>query len=122
MGKRGAASKAAAAGVRGAPVSTHGALPWDDAARLRLIADNIPAMSIAYDEKLICRFANRRLAEFFGRPTESIVGRHLREVIGEAPYQEVKPYFDKVLSGERRPYRRMGAIPDGRRRQLEVEL
>lgn len=33
-----------------------GETPRDDAAQLRLIADNVPAMSIAYDENLRCLF------------------------------------------------------------------
>jgi PAS domain S-box-containing protein len=103
-------------------VSVHGALPWEDASRLRLIADNIPAMSIAYDEKLICRFANRRFADFFGLTSETIVGRHLREIIGEAPYQEVKPAFDRVLSGTPTSYSRTRVMPDGGHRFLEVDL
>ena len=99
----------------------HGA-PADDAAQLRLIADNVPAMSVAYDERLLCTFANRRFAEFFGFTTATIVGRHLREVVGEDAYREVKPHFDRVLAGERTTYKRIRRLPDGERRFLEVEL
>ena len=98
------------------------ARPLDDSAQLRLIADNLPAMTIAYDEKLRCLFANRRFAEFFGLTTVSIVGKHLREVIGEAPYQEVKPYFDRVLEGHRTTYQRTRVLDGGEPRYLEVEL
>jgi len=98
------------------------AQPRDDAAQLRLIADNVPAMSIAYDKDLHCLFANRRFAEFFGLTTASIVGRHLREIIGEGPYREVKPDFDRVLDGHRTTYKRTRVLDDGQRRYLEVEL
>jgi diguanylate cyclase (GGDEF)-like protein/PAS domain S-box-containing protein len=98
------------------------AAPADDAAQLRLIADNVPAMSVAYDERLLCTFANRRFAEFFGFTTATIVGRHLREVVGEQPYQEIKPHFDRVLAGERTTYKRIRTMPNGERRFLEVEL
>lgn len=98
------------------------AKPRDDAAQLRLIADNVPAMSIAYDGNLRCLFANRRFAEFFGLTTVSIVGRHLREIIGEGPYQEVKPYFDQVLEGHRTTYKRTRVLDSGDLRYLEVEL
>jgi PAS domain S-box-containing protein len=94
----------------------------DDAAQLRLIVDSVPAMSIAYDERLICTFANRRFAEFFGLTPETIVGRHLRQIIGEEPYREVKPYFDQVLAGQRTTYERTRTMEDGSRRYLEVEL
>ncbi|MDE2092697.1 MAG: diguanylate cyclase [Burkholderiales bacterium] len=96
--------------------------PRDDAEQLRLIADNVPAMSIAYDKHLHCLFANRRFAEFFGFTTASIVGKHLREVIGEGPYQEVKCHFDQVLAGTRATYRRTRTLGSGELRHLEVEL
>ena len=105
-----------------APIRPRRAGPPDDAAHLRLIADSVPAMTIAYDERLICTFANRRFAEFFGLTTESIVGRHLREIIGEEPYREVAPHFDKVLAGTRTVYERTRVLADGTKRFLEVEL
>jgi len=98
------------------------ATPRDDAAQLRLIADNIPAMSIAYDENLRCLFANRRFAEFFGLTSTSIVGKHLREIIGEGPFQEVKRHFDRVLQGHRSAYKRTRVLDSGEPRHLEVEL
>jgi diguanylate cyclase (GGDEF)-like protein/PAS domain S-box-containing protein len=96
--------------------------PRGNAAQLRLIADSLPAMSIAYDENLRCLFANRRFAEFFSLTSASIVGKHLREIIGEGPYQEVKPYFDRVLEGHRATYKRTRALDNGELRHLEVEL
>ena len=94
----------------------------DDAEQLRLIADNVPAMTIAFDEHYVCRFANRRYAEYFGFTTQSIVGRHVTAIIGEEGFVEVKPYFDQVLRGERTTYRRVRVLENGERRHLEVEL
>jgi diguanylate cyclase (GGDEF)-like protein/PAS domain S-box-containing protein len=105
-----------------APASAARAGLREDAAHLRLIADNVPAMTVAYDERLICTFANRRFAEFFGLTTDTIVGRHLREIVGEGPYREVKPYFDRVLAGSRTTYKRTRVLANGERRFLEVEL
>jgi len=94
----------------------------ESAEQLRLIADNVPAMSIAYDEHLRCLFANRRFAEFFGLTTKSIVGKHLRDIVGEPAYEEVKPYFDEVLSGRPSRYKRTRVMDNGEARYLEVEL
>ncbi len=94
----------------------------EDAAQLRLIADSVPAMSIAYDKHLRCLFANQRFAEFFGLTTTNIVGKHLREIIGEGPYQEVKAPFDQVLAGQRATYKRTRVLDSGELRSLEVEL
>ena len=94
----------------------------DDPAQLRLIADSIPAMTIAFDEHFVCRFANRRYAEYFGFTTQSIVGRHVTDIVGEEAFVEVKPYFDQVMRGERTTYRRVRVLASGERRYLEVEL
>jgi diguanylate cyclase (GGDEF)-like protein/PAS domain S-box-containing protein len=89
---------------------------------LRLLIDSVPAMSIAYDENLRCVFANRRFAEFFGMTATSIVGKHLREVIGEEAYLEVKVHFDRVLAGHQTGYERIRRLPDGQCVHLGVEL
>lgn len=94
----------------------------DKFTRLRDIVDKLPAMAIAYDEHLRCVFANRRFAESFGFTTAGILGLHLREIIGEAPYQEVQGYFDQVLAGGRATYARTRLLEGGERRHLEVEL
>ncbi|MHB8725102.1 MAG: EAL domain-containing protein [Casimicrobiaceae bacterium] len=96
--------------------------PQDDPAQLRLIADSVPAMSIAYDQNLRCQFANRRFAEYFGLTARSIVGKHLREIVGEDAYREIKPFFDQVLAGRPSHYQRARALEDGTFRYLEVEL
>jgi diguanylate cyclase (GGDEF)-like protein/PAS domain S-box-containing protein len=94
---------------------------WAESEQLRLVAD-MPVMLIAYDKNLRCLFASRRFAEFFGLATASTVGKHLREIIGEVPYQEVKPYFDRVLEGHCAIYRRTRVLDSGELRDLEVEL
>src|SRR5487761_1913469 len=93
----------------------------DDAAQLRFFA-NMPVMSVAYDENLRCLFASRRSAESFSLTPGSIVGKHLREIIGEGPFQAVKPYFDRVLEGHQATYKRTRTLDNGELRHLEVEL
>src|SRR4029077_4217109 len=56
---------------------------------LRLFADNVPAMATSHDENLRYIFANKRYADFFGFSQADLVGRHLREVIGEEAYREI---------------------------------
>jgi PAS domain S-box-containing protein len=99
----------------------HSKQDWAESEQLRLVAD-MPVVSIAYDKNLRCLFATRRFAEFFGLATASIAGKHLREIIGEVPYQEVKPYFDRALEGHCVIYRRRRVLDSGELRDLEVEL
>ena len=94
----------------------------DSAEKLRLFADNVPAMTVSWDEKLHCRFANKPFTEFFGFTAETILGRHLREVVGEEAYREIEGYFEQVLRGYPVIYQRIRKLADGESRYLEVKL
>ncbi|WP_082448188.1 MULTISPECIES: PAS domain-containing protein [unclassified Sphingomonas] len=68
-------------------------------AELRGIADAMP-MLVAYvgaDHRY--RFANARYQEWFGTSPEAIVGRHIRDVIGEAAYVDRRADIDAALGG-----------------------
>ena len=96
---------------------------WRDSnAELRLLTDNVPAMILHLDRDLHCRFANRRYADFFGFDSGSLVGKHLREIIGEAAYRQVEGYFGQVLEGRPASYQRIVHPPSGEQRYIEVKL
>jgi diguanylate cyclase (GGDEF)-like protein/PAS domain S-box-containing protein len=94
----------------------------DSAENLRLFADNVPAMTASYDENLCCLFANKRYADFFGFSPADLVGRHLREAIGEEAYREVEGHFVQVLRGHPVTYQRTRKLANGESRYLEVKL
>jgi diguanylate cyclase (GGDEF)-like protein/PAS domain S-box-containing protein len=90
---------------------------------LRLFADNVPAMTVSWDTSLRCRFVNRRYAEFFGFTVEKILGRHLREIVGEEVYEEIEPHFALALQGQEVSYQRIHKPPGGgEARHTEVKL
>ncbi len=68
--------------------------------RLRQVADNVPGMLTRIDQDRRFRFINREAERWLGLPEDQVVGRYLWEVIGDASYQSLKPYIDRVLSGE----------------------
>ena len=90
--------------------------------KLRLFADNVPAMTAAFDLKLYCSFANRRYADFFGLSASGIIGRHLSGIVGKAACTEIEGHFAKALKGHSVTYQRKHALPDGRLCYLEVKL
>ena len=60
-------------------------------ALLRLIADTVPAMLAYFDAAtMACRFANARYAEYFGFSQQEIVGKTVREIAGEAVWNEIR--------------------------------
>ncbi len=71
---------------------------------VRMYTDNAPAMLIYVDTDIIIRFANRTYAEFHGLPSDQVINRKVRAVMGEAEYAQRKPYIHNALKGIRQHY------------------
>ncbi|MEN9868058.1 MAG: hypothetical protein RL748_3648 [Pseudomonadota bacterium] len=69
-------------------------------ARLHTIADTIPAMVAYIDAEQRHRFHNAAYGRSLGPNSEQVLGKTVREVVGEARYQFFLPYILRVLSGE----------------------
>ena len=94
----------------------------DGSEKLRIFADNIPAMTVWWDESLHCRFANKALTDFFGQALEDIVGRHVRVVLGEAMYRELEAHFVEVRKGYPVTYESIRPVANGEPRHLEIRV
>jgi len=94
----------------------------DSSEQLRLFADNIPAMTVWWDESLHCRFANKAFTDFFGRTLEDTVGKHVRVVLGEGMYRELEGHFVEVQRGYPVTYPSVREVAGGERRHLEVRV
>jgi diguanylate cyclase (GGDEF)-like protein/PAS domain S-box-containing protein len=91
--------------------------------QIRLLADNVPVLIAYFDaENLECLFANRNYAQMWGWTEESIIGRKVRDVIGEEGYAVIGPYIERVVKGEAVTYERAVAAAGGAERILEVNL
>jgi PAS domain S-box-containing protein len=71
---------------------------------LRLITDAAPLLISYVDAGYRYRYANQAYADWFSLPLDRVVGREIREVIGEAAFAHIKPYLDRALQGERVTY------------------
>jgi diguanylate cyclase (GGDEF)-like protein/PAS domain S-box-containing protein len=67
---------------------------------LRTITNNLPALIGHVDRDGRYRFANATYEAWFGVPGGSIVGKSMREVIGEALYREHEPLLERSRAGE----------------------
>ncbi|GGZ01091.1 PAS domain S-box protein [Pseudoduganella plicata] len=67
---------------------------------LRTMADNNPAMIGYVDRDRIYRFANRTYGATLNLAPEAIVGRHMRDVLGEPAYAVVEPHVAQALAGK----------------------
>jgi diguanylate cyclase (GGDEF)-like protein/PAS domain S-box-containing protein len=90
---------------------------------LRTLADNVPAMIAYYEPKnLRCVFANKLYAESNGWTVDSIIGKTVREALGEEAWRTIEPQVERVLKGEQVEYVRRTILPNGEQRVLEVTL
>lgn len=92
-------------------------------AQLRLIADAVPALIAYYEVKeQRCLFANHRYAQFNGWTVETILGKTVREAIGEVAWSKIGPYVEQALAGKPTTYTRDQVLPSGETRRIEVKL
>lgn len=68
--------------------------------RLRTIADALPLMIVYVDADRHVAFANDAYRHLRQAGSE-IIGRHLRDVLGEQRYRQRLPYLERAFSGER---------------------
>ena len=79
----------------------------DKEQEIRMLADNVPVLIAYFDAvDLRCRFANKAYARMWGWDEQSILGRPVREVIGEEGYREIAPHIERVIAGETVTYER----------------
>jgi PAS domain S-box-containing protein len=65
------------------------------------IADVLPVMAAYVDREFHYRFVNKPFAQWFERPRKDILGKHMRELIGEEQYAGRLPMLEAALAGER---------------------
>jgi len=68
---------------------------------LRTIADNLPILIAQVDRSLRYRFNNATYRQLFGVDPTELLGRSLDEVLPSDVYEQLHPYFVRVLAGER---------------------
>lgn len=75
-------------------------------ARLQALLDKLPAMVGYWDTQQRNRFGNQAYVEWFGFTPEQMLGRHIREILGERIYALNLPYIEAALRGEPQHFER----------------
>jgi len=83
------------------------------AQQLRLVTDALPVLISYLDATKTYRFANRAYEAWFRLTPAQIMGRHPRQVVGEAAYQQVQGYMEQTLAGEVVEYEARMEYPGG---------
>lgn len=82
---------------------------------LRLITDALPVCIFYTDPNHRYQFVNRNCEVWFECSREEILGKHSRELLGEAAYQTVEPYIKQVLGGQITTYEAELSYPSGKK-------
>jgi diguanylate cyclase (GGDEF)-like protein/PAS domain S-box-containing protein len=73
----------------------------DSEHRLRTITDNLPVAITYIDQRQHMRFSNATMHAWTGTSPDTVLDRHVRDVVGETLYQERREYYQRALAGER---------------------
>jgi diguanylate cyclase (GGDEF)-like protein/PAS domain S-box-containing protein len=88
--------------------------------RLRLIANNVPALISYVDRDQRYRYSNRTYDEWFGIPHESMQGRTVAEVFGDEAYSRMRPEIERCLGGADVQFELTTGGDASKRRTLQV--
>ena len=94
--------------------------PRLDEAHLRRILDSVPAPVSYVDTEYRFRYNNNAYDRWVGRPHPELYGAHMREVLGEKAYADVRPYAEAALTGEAVSFEKELEYADGSRRFVSV--
>jgi PAS domain S-box-containing protein len=89
--------------------------------QFRRLADALPALIAFIDRDMTYRFVNRRYEDWSGLDRSSVIGRPLREVIGEESFQQRQAAFAEVFAGRPQRFEAEVRIQDGKPRMGEIQ-
>lgn len=72
--------------------------------RFRLLADHVPAFFSYIGPEMKYHYVNKQYEKVFGIPQEEIVGKHIKEILGEQSFNSIKHYLESALSGKEVAY------------------
>ena len=90
--------------------------------QLQLITDSLPVLISYADCEQHYRFNNLAYERWFGISRDSMHGRHVREVMGDAAYQAALPSIQRALAGEFAGYEVAMQNRDGSERTIRAEF
>ena len=81
---------------------------------LQTVLDALPSLVGYCDKTLVLRFANLAFRRWYGDEDSSLIGRHVRELIGDERLERNRPLFEATLRGEPQTFERTLVRPDGK--------
>jgi PAS domain S-box-containing protein len=88
--------------------------------KLRAISDAVPVLISYVDATERYRFNNRAYEQWFGHTRDEITGHHVRDVLGDAAYDTVRPLIARALQGEHLGFEALVPYKDGGTRFVQA--
>ena len=89
---------------------------------LRQLVDASPTMVSYVDRGRTFRLTNSSFEKWLGVSRNELYGRHIRDVLGEGPYEAVREQMDRVCRGESVRFERLLPTLDGGYRYVDSML
>ena len=89
---------------------------------LQVVLDSLPARISYWDLDGFNRFGNKAFLESFGVTQQSIVGKHGREIKGQAWLNRLQPGIDKAYAGQANQMEIASVSVDGQRQYVDVRF
>lgn len=70
-------------------------------AQLRLLTNSLPVLIAYVDHQQYYRFVNQTYTDWFNLHPQEIIGKHVKDILGQEAYQTIKPDIETVLSGQK---------------------
>jgi PAS domain S-box-containing protein len=87
---------------------------------MQTMLNALPALVGYWDSDLRNRMANAAYIEFFGRAPQEMRGCHIRDLLGDGPYEKNLPYIEGALAGEKQLFDREIITPRGEVRYTQA--
>ncbi|TAJ97023.1 MAG: PAS domain-containing sensor histidine kinase [Candidatus Manganitrophaceae bacterium] len=68
--------------------------------QLRIVTDSISVPVTRCSRDLRYLWVSRPYADWLGRPADEIIGRPIADILGPEAFEMLRPYFERVLSGQ----------------------
>jgi PAS domain S-box-containing protein len=82
-------------------------------AMLKLVTDTVPTAIAYLDRDCRFRFANSLCCAWFSKSENELIGRRIRDLVGDEIFERVKPEFEAALSGQQCRFERESFfVPD----------
>jgi two-component system CheB/CheR fusion protein len=88
--------------------------------QLALVTDSMSASVTQCSRDLKYLWASKAYLEWCGRPAEEVINRPIVDIVGPETFARLRPYFDRVLSGEVVRYEEELELPGRGRRWIHA--